>query len=34
MQRHDGRLFFADEQGKIAAQLNRRMIELGYVTEH
>jgi hypothetical protein len=34
MQRHDGRLFFADEQGKIAAQLNRRMIELGHVTEH
>ena len=34
MQRHDGRLFFADEEGKIAAQLNRRMIELGHVTEH
>lgn len=33
MIRHAGRLFFADD-GKIAAQLNRRMIEAGFISPH
>ena len=34
MIRHAGRLFFADDQGRIAAQLNRRMMEAGLISPH
>jgi hypothetical protein len=34
MKRHGGRLYFADENGKLAAQLNHNMIECGLVSKH
>jgi hypothetical protein len=34
MIRHVGRLFFADDTGKIAARLNRRMMEAGLISPH
>jgi len=34
MIRYTGRLFFADDDGKIAAQLNRRMMEAGLISPH
>jgi phosphoglycerol transferase MdoB-like AlkP superfamily enzyme len=34
MLRHSGRLFFADDEGRIAAQLNRRLIDAGLIKPH
>jgi sulfatase-like protein len=34
MVRHSGRLFFADQDGKIAGQLNRRLVDAGLISLH
>lgn len=34
MSRYGGRLFFADKEGRIAGQLNRRLIDAGLISPH